>query len=142
MGMENEALGSVDLADRYVAAAGSPSTGFFDHWDAHRVSGWRASAFLYLRQGSPAAQILETVVASTPESLPGPRSATTADLGTAYALAGQPEHAAELLLSALATAQAQGLESTVSRVRRARLQHLREHGDIPAVRRLDEALEA
>lgn len=140
LGNEPEALRSVEEAERFLAAATKPCTGFFDHWDLNRIQGWRASSLLFLDRPGEAVRTLEAVARSTPHELPAPRAAVLADLGEARAIAGEPEGAIEDLLSALSTARAASLETTVQRIRRARSQHLPDRKTLPAVGELDEAL--
>ncbi|MDQ6898077.1 MAG: helix-turn-helix domain-containing protein [Candidatus Dormibacteraeota bacterium] len=141
LGREADALLDIERAESALAKAGPQDlTGFFDHWDALRLEGWRASVLLALDRPADACRVLEPVVAGTPPELPGPRAAVLADLAAALAQTSEVERSCALLGESFTTAQAAGVHDGVSRVRHVRRVHLERWADSASVQRLDQVL--
>lgn len=143
LGRATEALKALDVAGVALARMGRLQPGENDHWDSVRLDGWRAGALLHLNRPGDAAQaaeILERVAPATPSDLVGYRTAMQANLGAAYALAGEPDRCVELQLEALNLADAGHRRSGIARVRRIRERYLAPYADLPAVQHLDQML--
>lgn len=146
---ENAALGNAEAAfadlDRAgtALATGAPAEGpqvDTERWGDTRLEGWRASVLLRLNQPRAAISILEQVVPATPTGMSGYRAAVEANLGAAYAQAGEVDHCVALQLTALQRARADGRQEGVERVRSIRRRYLGAYATSAGVRRLDEAL--
>lgn len=143
LGRAREAERDLEEAATALASSARLQMGYHDHWDRVRLDGWRASVLLHLNRpgdAAAAAKLLERVAPATPVDLVGYRTATEANLGAAYALAGEPERCVELQLEALAVAGVGDRHDGVARVRRIRDRYLTPYSDTPAVRRLDQQL--
>lgn len=136
LGREMAAMRHLEDAERsFTQISPEQLVGYYDHWDAIRLEGWRASTLLALGQPAKAAPILEVVAAQTPPELIGPRSAVVTDRGDAYGHAGEVELACSILGEAWDTAQRGGDKEMMTRTRRVQ-QRLAARTDSPALGQL------
>jgi tetratricopeptide (TPR) repeat protein len=142
---EHAAAGDVDEAQRYLdhadatwsARAGRQDGLYGIGWPDSIHAAFRANVAVLSRRPDVAVPILMDVLKTAKGSN---RAAAAADLAAALAQRGDVDAAAELLTTAWTEAQAAGLATRARRIRGIRGRELAAYGDVPAVRRLDEAL--
>ncbi|TMC02460.1 MAG: hypothetical protein E6J41_30060 [Chloroflexi bacterium] len=140
---ERAALRLADEADRLTLGAGSiPADGLCCRWSIDLHVAYRGNVNVLAGRPARGIPLLEAALAALPSEAVASRPLATADLGGAYAMQGEVDHACALLREALAMAMAAGLPEAVTRVRAARELRLAAHGEVPAVRDLDEELRA
>jgi hypothetical protein len=131
----------LDRADTVLAAARAPDDGFFSYFDEDRLLGCRGTCAAAQRRPREAASLLSAMLAATPAELAAERSILLADLGGAYAMLGEVDHACDLLVRSLELG-GDGYANRVGRVLAIRAAHLTRWSSSPGVVRLDESLHA
>ena len=142
---ELAAGGELDEAQRYLdhadaawsARAGRQDGIYGIAWSDSLHMAFRANTAVLSRRPDVAVPILMGVLKTASGSN---WIAAAADLAAAFAMRGEVDAAAELLTSAWGEAQTAGLATRARRIRGIRHRELAAYGDVPAVRRLDEAL--
>jgi len=144
---EHAAAGQVDEALRYLERADTAWAATEGREDGLYGIGWsdgiqhafRANVMLLAGRPADAVAILKPVL----DAATGSNAvAAMTDLASAMARLGHPDHAAELLGVAWVSAKHIGLAERGRRIAGVRRRDLTGHEDVPAVRRLDEALAA
>jgi hypothetical protein len=140
---ERTAFRLMDEADRLVLHAGRmPADGLCSRWSMDLNVAYRGHVSVLAGHPERGIPLLEAALAALPRELIATRPMATADLGGAYALQGEVDHACALLTQALTQAVAGGLPEPLNRVRRVRAQRLAAHAAAGPVRELDERLQA
>ncbi len=135
-----EAKRDLDLAESALAQAPHHPGGFFDHWDATRLAGFRGNCAVLLRKPEDAIPVLEAVARETSPELVGPYAAVQADLAAAYRQREEVERACALLDDVLVMAHTARMPEQATRVQRIRNLYLSHRADTVAVRLLDDHL--
>ena len=135
-----EAQRDLDVAESALAQAPRHPGGFFDHWDATRLAGFRGNCDVLLRKPEDAIVVLEAVARNTSPDLIGPYGAVRADLAAAYSQRDEVERACALLDDVLVTAHTARMPEQAARVQRIRSVYLSHRADTAAVRQLDDHL--
>jgi hypothetical protein len=134
------ALRDLDDAQSHLSRVDAPAHSLYIFESlAGETTERRAETLLHLDRARDAAGEFESLLASMDPSWLSWRSCTTSYLAAAAAQTGDPEHASELLLSALDLATEASAPRNIERVRAYRQRWLGQY-DGPAVRRLDEQL--
>jgi transcriptional regulator with XRE-family HTH domain len=141
-GDEPEALRCIDEADRLVSTGHIPEDGLCSRWSLDIHTAYRGNVAVLAGHPERGIPLLEAALAVLRKDAIATRSMATADLGGAYAMQGEVDHACELLAQALMQAVTVGLPEPVKRVRRIHDQQLCAYPTVPAVRRLGEQLQA
>jgi len=131
----------LEVAERTLAQAPYGVGGFFHHWNAGRLAGFRGNCHVLLRQPDRAVPVLEAVARDTDRALVGPYTAVLTDLAAAYAQRAEVERASSLLSDVLTIAERARVPERADRVGRIRSLHLARWPDAPAVRHLDAQLQ-
>jgi hypothetical protein len=140
LGHAEDAKRDLDVAESALAQAPYHPGGFFDHWDATRLAGFRGNCAVLLREPEDAIPVLEAVARNTSPDLVGPHGAVHADLAAAYSQRDEVERACTLLDDVLVTAHAARMPEQAARVQRIRSVYLSHRADTAAVRQLDDHL--
>lgn len=141
LGRTGDAERDLEAAERELAQAPARPGGFFHHWNAGRLAGFRGNCHVLLRQPDRAVRVLEAVARDTDRRLIGPYTAVLSDLAAAHAQRAEVERACSLLSDVLTTAERANVPERADRVGRIRAQHLARWPDAPAVRQLDAQLQ-
>jgi DNA-binding XRE family transcriptional regulator len=139
LGNDADARRDLDAAEHAMSTVNGRAPGFFEHWDASRLSGFRGNCELLLGRPAEAARVLEDVLADTSPDLHGPYACVSADLAAAAASEGDVERACDLLGRGLQVAYEAGAgPDGIDRIVGIRRRYLPD--DSAAVRQLDERL--
>jgi transcriptional regulator with XRE-family HTH domain len=131
----------LEAAEQSLARVSGRLDGFFHHWDAPRLAGFRGNCHVLLRQPDEAIAVLEPVVHDTSPNLIGPYTAVRCDLAAAWSQRGDVERTCQLLSEVLVMARQVNAPERADRVRRIRERRLAQWPDAPTVRQLDAQLQ-
>jgi hypothetical protein len=145
-GFRKDALGSarlLDQADDVLRVAPRDADGVYAAlWSANLHVAFRGKIAMLVGNASKAIPLLELALTRERFEAVHNRLNMTADLGGAYAQAGDLDHAVALLVRALSNALEAGSIDCVNRVAQIRNREFHGHEFDPLVRSLDERLQA